>query len=274
MIQRSDDAAALHRCAQVDRRRDRPIRAAERSSPARRRPACGWRGPAARPLGIRRVPRSRGRGRPDLSLAGRGTAGGRCRRGCSRMPRRRRFSSLTLRSRLSRKLAGPPAGPRLRHLDCSISNPSAKNRGHFFAALSGKGSSMRIAMVGAGYVGLVSGACFADFGHEVVCVDKDEAKIAALRNGQRPSTSRASANSSPPISAPAASPSPPTSPMACAAPGGVHRRRHADAAGRWRGRHALRLSGGARNRRCDRGLCRRRQQIDLADRRLRRDRAA
>ena len=32
---------------------------------------------------------------------------------------------------------------------------------------------MRIAMIGAGYVGLVSGACFADFGHHVVCVDKD-----------------------------------------------------------------------------------------------------
>ncbi|MDI1342759.1 MAG: 3-hydroxyacyl-CoA dehydrogenase NAD-binding domain-containing protein, partial [Pseudolabrys sp.] len=39
---------------------------------------------------------------------------------------------------------------------------------------------MRVAMIGSGYVGLVSGACFADFGHEVVCVDKDKAKIAAL----------------------------------------------------------------------------------------------
>jgi UDPglucose 6-dehydrogenase len=45
---------------------------------------------------------------------------------------------------------------------------------------------MRIAMVGAGYVGLVSGACLADFGHEVVCIDKDEAKIAALNAGQSP----------------------------------------------------------------------------------------
>ena len=35
-------------------------------------------------------------------------------------------------------------------------------------------------MIGSGYVGLVSGACFADFGHEVVCVDKDEGKIARL----------------------------------------------------------------------------------------------
>ena len=41
-------------------------------------------------------------------------------------------------------------------------------------------------MIGSGYVGLVSGACFADFGHEVVCVDKDEAKIAALKAGEIP----------------------------------------------------------------------------------------
>ena len=34
---------------------------------------------------------------------------------------------------------------------------------------------MRIAMIGTGYVGLVSGACFSDFGHDVVCVDKDSA---------------------------------------------------------------------------------------------------
>ncbi len=45
---------------------------------------------------------------------------------------------------------------------------------------------MRVAMIGSGYVGLVSGACFADFGHEVTCVDKDKAKIAALNAGQVP----------------------------------------------------------------------------------------
>jgi UDPglucose 6-dehydrogenase len=45
---------------------------------------------------------------------------------------------------------------------------------------------MRIAMVGTGYVGLVSGACFSDFGHDVVCIDKDEAKIEALRKGRMP----------------------------------------------------------------------------------------
>ena len=45
---------------------------------------------------------------------------------------------------------------------------------------------MKIAMVGAGYVGLVSGACLADFGHEVTCVDKDPAKIASLLDGVMP----------------------------------------------------------------------------------------
>jgi UDPglucose 6-dehydrogenase len=45
---------------------------------------------------------------------------------------------------------------------------------------------MHIAMIGTGYVGLVSGACFADFGHQVTCVDKDEGKIAALRRGEIP----------------------------------------------------------------------------------------
>jgi UDPglucose 6-dehydrogenase len=45
---------------------------------------------------------------------------------------------------------------------------------------------MRVAMIGTGYVGLVSGACFADFGHHVVCVDKDADKIAALQRGEIP----------------------------------------------------------------------------------------
>ena len=45
---------------------------------------------------------------------------------------------------------------------------------------------MRVVMIGTGYVGLVSGACFADFGHDVICVDKDTAKIAALKRGEIP----------------------------------------------------------------------------------------
>src|SRR5215831_4193395 len=45
---------------------------------------------------------------------------------------------------------------------------------------------MHIAMIGSGYVGLVSGACLADFGHNVVCVDKDAEKISALNRGDVP----------------------------------------------------------------------------------------
>jgi UDPglucose 6-dehydrogenase len=45
---------------------------------------------------------------------------------------------------------------------------------------------MKIAMIGSGYVGLVSGACFADFGHDVVCVDKDQSKIARLNDNVMP----------------------------------------------------------------------------------------
>ncbi len=45
---------------------------------------------------------------------------------------------------------------------------------------------MRVVMIGTGYVGLVSGACFADFGHEVTCIDKDASKIDALLSGRIP----------------------------------------------------------------------------------------
>ena len=45
---------------------------------------------------------------------------------------------------------------------------------------------MKIAMVGSGYVGLVSGACLADFGHDVVCIDKDPGKISRLQGGEMP----------------------------------------------------------------------------------------
>ena len=45
---------------------------------------------------------------------------------------------------------------------------------------------MRVAMIGTGYVGLVSGACFADFGHDVTCVDKDASKVETLNSGGIP----------------------------------------------------------------------------------------
>jgi UDPglucose 6-dehydrogenase len=45
---------------------------------------------------------------------------------------------------------------------------------------------MRIAVIETGYVGLVSGACLANFSHEVTCVDKDSEKITTLRRGEMP----------------------------------------------------------------------------------------
>ena len=45
---------------------------------------------------------------------------------------------------------------------------------------------MRIAMIGTGYVGLVSGACFSEFGVDVTCVDKDTGKIERLSRGEMP----------------------------------------------------------------------------------------
>src|SRR5260370_25544604 len=45
---------------------------------------------------------------------------------------------------------------------------------------------MHLAVVGSGYVGLVEGACFADLGHDVILVDNDEPKLAALKKGQVP----------------------------------------------------------------------------------------
>lgn len=47
-------------------------------------------------------------------------------------------------------------------------------------------SSVKITVVGCGYVGLVAAVCFAEIGHQVICVDNDVAKIAALQNGHGP----------------------------------------------------------------------------------------
>ena len=45
---------------------------------------------------------------------------------------------------------------------------------------------MHISLIGTGYVGLVSGACFAEMGHNVICVDNDPAKVALIRDGKAP----------------------------------------------------------------------------------------
>src|SRR6266852_9497259 len=47
-------------------------------------------------------------------------------------------------------------------------------------------AGMQVTIIGTGYVGLVSGACIADFGHQVTCVDKDSTKISALNAGEIP----------------------------------------------------------------------------------------
>src|SRR5258708_20993363 len=46
--------------------------------------------------------------------------------------------------------------------------------------------SMKIAIIGSGYVGLVTGACFAEVGHEVICIDNDQRKVKGLRDGRIP----------------------------------------------------------------------------------------
>src|SRR3954452_5943806 len=56
-----------------------------------------------------------------------------------------------------------------------------------FSSVEPGDSSVRIAVVGCGYVGLVAAGCFAEMGHKVICVDNDNAKIAALQSGMIPS---------------------------------------------------------------------------------------
>ena len=55
---------------------------------------------------------------------------------------------------------------------------------------------MRVTMIGAGYVGLVSGACFADFGHQVTCIDKDVKKSRRSTVAKSPFSNRGSPTSS------------------------------------------------------------------------------
>jgi len=45
---------------------------------------------------------------------------------------------------------------------------------------------MKICMIGSGYVGLVTGACFSEMGHEVTCIDKDSTRVARLKKGEIP----------------------------------------------------------------------------------------
>ena len=80
--------------------------------------------------------------------------------------------------------------PAIRLLCCICKQGIAREIGQDLEGPAGysfeQGENMKIAMVGSGYVGLVSGACFADFGHDVVCIDKDQSKIDRLNDGIMP----------------------------------------------------------------------------------------
>src|SRR6195256_1951602 len=78
--------------------------------------------------------------------------------------------------------------PPLSRRTSSVEKASVKTRPHSLHRVNHHRQAvfMRIAMIGTGYVGLVSGACFADFGHQVTCVNKDGGKIEALRRGEIP----------------------------------------------------------------------------------------
>ena len=74
-----------------------------------------------------------------------------------------------------------------RHSPCAVGSYSVRRGSPAKPHVSQlKDRAMRIAMVGSGYVGLVSGACLAQFGHDVICIDKVADKIARLRKGEIP----------------------------------------------------------------------------------------
>ena len=77
---------------------------------------------------------------------------------------------------------------------------------------------MKLAVIGTGYVGLVTGTCFAESGNEVCCIDKDAGKIQMLENGGCPSTNPVYWRSSPATAANPGCTSPPTSPLASLPP--------------------------------------------------------
>ncbi len=132
---------------------------------------------------------------------------------------------------------------------------------------------MRIAMIGTGYVGLVSGACFADFGHRVCCVDKDAAKIDGLNAGVMPiwepgleamvksnaARGRLTFTTDLPDAVERSG-------------GGVHRGRHACAPRRRPRRPDVRVRGGSRACQSDQAGNRRCHQVDRAGRHRRQDR--
>src|SRR5690242_15336142 len=85
---------------------------------------------------------------------------------------------LHLRNRRLWRLRGADSMPPL--------SAQRRVRGRLTFELSRRFNSMKIAILGSGYVGLVSGACLSEFGHQVVCIDTDAGKIERLRKGEIP----------------------------------------------------------------------------------------
>ena len=132
---------------------------------------------------------------------------------------------------------------------------------------------MDLAVIGAGYVGLVTGACLADFGHVVTCVDKDAAKIAALKTSRIPIFEPGLDDIVEQNCKAGRLHLPPTSSAAVQRRGrGLHRRRNASSPWRRARRPDLRVRSGARDRAGARWLHARHHQIDRAGRHQRQGR--
>ena len=255
LAQRLADAAPLLRQPTPRRSRDRAL-ARRRAARAQRRSrrAQARRRACAEALAFRRLPRGRGRRRPRLSVAAPRRAGDRADPRLSR-----RNGSGTLRAIPAIAAAAPPcrvAGGRLER----ASNAGAGIDAH-------RDDWRRLCRLGLGglFRRLRSRRRLRRQGRRQGRGAQGR-PIADLRTGPERTRRRQ------PARRPAVVHRRHSRRDARRA-GGLHLRRHADDAGRRRRRHALRLSGGARNRRSDRRLRRRRQQVDLADRRLRRNRA-
>src|SRR4029079_13551296 len=94
-------------------------------------------------------------------------------------PSRHRRTTCTPRQASTAPASSPPCSTR-------SAAPSRAPSQAATSHASSRASSMKIAMIGAGYVGLVTGACFAEFGHDVTCIDSAPDRVASLTRGEIP----------------------------------------------------------------------------------------